>query len=197
MKSPGFTQSTGTTLLFPLVELCSYILIRIGWPATHEPKANQGSLWPCGAAGCQQRACRSPRRYRARRKIARLHSPTRALAAMILFLSVSASAGESGGSERTNDANGPSLLVNFRSTIRERAAARDCTEPRGNLSNPAAGSVAGSNCDCGPFMRELLMSDCAPLLRFPPQTQTTGGGFHPVRRLLTPHSSCARKGHSD
>jgi hypothetical protein len=169
----------------------------IRWAAADQPNANRGSVRLCGAARLQQGTRRGPRLCGTHREVPWLHSPaTRALAAMIRLLSASVSARESGGNERINEANGPSLLICCRAETRERAAARDSTERRGNLSNPAAEAVAGSKCDCGPISRIFFMLDCAPLLRFPLQTQTTLAGFHPWRSLLTPHSSYARTSHS-
>lgn len=76
---------------------------------------------------------------------------------MSRFLSDSLSVGESGGSESSNSANGPSLLVRRRAAIRERTAARDSKDPRENLSTDAAETVAGNNCHFELFMRELIM----------------------------------------
>jgi hypothetical protein len=75
----------------------------------------------------------------------------------------------------------PSPRVAFRAAIRDRAAARDCSEPMGKSPNRLPDAVAGSMGVPARFERVFVMSDCCLLLRleWPPQTISAASPCNP------------------
>lgn len=83
-----------------------------------------------------------------------------------------------------------------RAINRERAAARDSSEPRGKLIISAAFDVAGSKLELGPFLRLSVIPDCLPVLRLEWPSGTNWGGSHLGRMPQAPEWSFGQTSHS-
>jgi hypothetical protein len=83
-----------------------------------------------------------------------------------------------------------------RAINRERAAARDSSEPRGKLIIAAAFDVAGCKLEFRPFLRLSVIPDCLPVLRLGLRSETNREGNRPARMPQAPEWSFGQTSHS-